>query len=114
VHGVYLILTKGGSMGSLGGDERRGHGFSGDVDSLGVPMSPMPHVSRHRTEHIRGLISTERTRPQRTHAPAFLCTGSSRTHALAFLGIGSSSSHTVISLGLAVILFKLVEVVRRR
>jgi hypothetical protein len=31
------------------------------VVSLDVPMSPEPHVTRHRTGHIRGLISTERT-----------------------------------------------------
>jgi hypothetical protein len=56
-------------------DERWRHGSYGDVDSLGVPMSPMPHVSRHRTEHIRGLIYTERTHPHSPRAPAFLGTG---------------------------------------
>jgi hypothetical protein len=41
------------------------------VDSLGVPMSPKPHVSRHRTEHIRGLISTERTHSHENHPHTF-------------------------------------------
>jgi hypothetical protein len=41
------------------------------VGSLGVPMSPVPHVPRHRTGHIRGLISTERTQSQTNHPHAF-------------------------------------------
>jgi hypothetical protein len=59
-------------------DERRGHGFSVDVDSLGVPMSPGLVNERMWALIAHGLISTERTRPQRTHAPAFLCIGCSR------------------------------------
>jgi hypothetical protein len=39
---------------------RQDEGFPGSVTSLDVPMSPRPHVPRHRTGHIPGLISTER------------------------------------------------------
>jgi hypothetical protein len=39
---------------------RHNEDFPVSVTSLGVPMSPIPHVPRHRTGHIRGLISTER------------------------------------------------------
>jgi hypothetical protein len=53
-------------------DERRGRSLCGVVDSLNVPTSPVPHVPRHRTGHIRGLVSTERTQPHRGYAPAFL------------------------------------------
>jgi hypothetical protein len=42
-------------------ERRHDADFPGCVISLGVPMSPVPHVPRHRTGHIRGLISTERT-----------------------------------------------------
>jgi hypothetical protein len=48
--------------GTKDGTTGQGAGSLQHVDSLGVPMSPEPHVPRHRTGHIRGLISTERTR----------------------------------------------------
>jgi hypothetical protein len=53
------------------GNGTKGEGITPSVGvvSLGVPMSAVPHVPRHRTGHIRGLISTERTHPQRELCP---------------------------------------------
>jgi hypothetical protein len=57
-----------------------------DVDSLGVPMSPELVNERMRALIAHGLISTERTHPHRTHAPAFLGTGCSKTKPLFYCG----------------------------
>jgi hypothetical protein len=58
-------------MGVLLIGRKVGHGIAVNVVSLGVPMSPKPHVPRHWTGHIRGLISTERTRSHQYRVPPF-------------------------------------------
>jgi hypothetical protein len=56
---------------------RREDSFPVIVDSLNVPTSPLPHVPRHRTGHIRGratgtvAISTERTQSLENHPLTF-------------------------------------------
>jgi putative MATE family efflux protein len=70
-----IRIQKNAESSRVGGEGRRnGDGSpSGSVVSLGGPMSPSPHVPRHRTGHIRGLISTERTHPQRVSHPHSFC-----------------------------------------
>jgi hypothetical protein len=59
---VYMVLEWG---------RRHENDFPVSVGSLGVPTSPVPHVPRHRTGHIRGLVSTERTHSHENHSHTF-------------------------------------------